>query len=182
MSLKRKSVFFYISFVLLLLSLNPVTLSYIKVDPIPLMLAHYSIFASGTLIGYMFIESSRKLGLVGVLPAIIFHYPTLFALSAIQPTITFLDFSSICIGGMLIGASLKAIGYWGRFTLFALYMIGDTALAVIFVAGYPIYSEPSVPFSPYQTGEFVTLGYIMFLIMNVILAYVIIDFLRRLMG
>ncbi|MCY0859239.1 MAG: DUF1404 family protein [Sulfolobaceae archaeon] len=176
----KSKFFIYIPILLLIATLNPLVLSYIRVTPVALMLAHYSLFASGLLLGYGLLKGS-KFGLIGVIPAIVFHYPELFVLSAINPFVTAIDFTFMFLGGLLLGSSLKAIGYWLKVTLFVLYMIGDTALAVLFVAYFPIYSPPAVPFSPYTTGEFVLLGYIMFAIMNGILAYVMVDILRKLL-
>jgi TctA family transporter len=60
-----------------------------------------------------------------------------------------------------------------KITIFVLYMIGDTLLAVLLVLGYPVYSPPLVQFSPFTTGQFYGVAYVMFLIMNSVLFGVI---------
>ncbi|WP_252896619.1 DUF1404 family protein [Metallosphaera hakonensis] len=95
---------------------------------------------------------------------------------------TFVDYASMILGGLLLGGTLKQIGNVIKGALFVLYMIGDTTLGVLLILGYPVYSPPDVPFSPYTVSQLVEVSYLMFGIMNAILFGVLGYTLRKLLN
>jgi len=154
---------------------NPIALSLLSKDPLILMLSHYSLFTSGAILGYFGFRGNvwRPIAYTGLIPPVLFHLPVLFVYSALYPTWTLADYTAMLLGGFLLGAGLKRMRILEKITIFVLYMIGDTLLAVLLVLGYPVYSPPLVQFSPFTTGQFYGVAYVMFLIMNSILFGVI---------
>ncbi|BCU66730.1 hypothetical protein HS7_01670 [Sulfolobales archaeon HS-7] len=144
------------------------------------MASHYLTFSAGITLSFYYIKLNKYIGLIGVVPAIVFHLPYFFCLSAAHSSWTYTDFTLMFMGGLLLGSSIRDFSNSMRISLFILYMIGDTLLAVLFVIGSPLYSSQVIPFSPYSPGQFLDTGILMFGVMNTILAYILIYFFRKL--
>lgn len=169
--LNSKSKVFYVmaSVALIVLTVNPFTLEALPKNPLVLMASHYSLYFAGALAGLGLFRFNKLLAIPAVIPPIIFHLPYFFVESGVSLPWTFLDYSLTVVGGILLGGSMRQMGKIMKGSLFVLYMIGDTTLAILLILGFPVYSSPTVPFSPYSTTQLVEVSYLMFGIMNAIL-------------
>jgi hypothetical protein len=61
-------------------------------------------------------------------------------------------------------------------------MLGDSALAIIFIVSDPIYSNVDYRFSPYPPSSLPLAGVAMFIVMNIFLAYVLSKYIKSLLG
>ncbi|BCS92308.1 MAG: hypothetical protein MjAS7_0916 [Metallosphaera javensis (ex Sakai et al. 2022)] len=181
--LNSKSKLFYVvsSLVIIVITVNPFTLQALPRNPLVLMLSHYSLYFAGILAGLGLFRFNKLLAIPAVIPPIMFHLPYFFVESGINLYWTFLDYSTMVAGGLLLGGTIRQMGKVMKGSLFVLYMIGDTTLAVLLILGFPVYSPPAVPFSPYSVGQLVDVSYLMFGIMNVILFGVIGYTLKKLL-
>lgn len=162
-----------ISILLLALALNPLTEGQEYLSPLPYMLSHYAVVASGILLGYNYLKGNYYKLAVGVVPVVLWHLPFYFALGASSPSWRIVLEVSIFLGGVLIGSSLKQVGRWVKVSLFVLYMLGDTVLSILFILESPLYSDVDYSFSPYSPPSLPTTGIAMVVVMNVVLAIVI---------
>lgn len=160
----------------------PQTLAYIPYSPLVLMMTHYSLFTSGFILSYLYLRFNKWIGLLGILPVVTFHLPYFFSLSGAFLSWTFLDYASMFLSGVLIAQSVRGFSRKANAALFILYMIGDTVLSILFILGYPAYTSEEIPFSPYSPGQLVDTGIAMLIIMNAVMAYVLIYFLKRILG
>jgi len=158
---------------------NPWVFNWIRQSPLPLMLSHYSLFSAGGVLGYTRIRKGKAEGLAGVLPAILWHLPEAFALSGSTPFFTVVDLSTMFLGGLLIGASVRWMRDKLKVSLLVLWMASDTALSVLFLISSPIYSKEEIPFSPYVPQQFFAVGVVMIGIMNVVLIVILYYFFRK---
>ncbi|MEM3346614.1 MAG: DUF1404 domain-containing protein [Metallosphaera sp.] len=182
MKLKSKIFFLSSSFVIIVLTVNPYTLSLLPRDPVVLMVSHYTLYLAGVIAGYSLFRFSKLFVIPAVIPPIIFHLPYFFVESGINLGWTFIDYLSMVVGGVLLGGALRKAGTFTKALLFVLYMVGDTTLAVLLILGFPVYSPPVIQFSPYTPDQLVIVSYVMFGVMNVILFVVVGYTLRKLLS
>lgn len=167
--------------ILIILFINPYVEGLMSKDPTPYMMSHYALYASGIILGYYFMRAPRKIGFLGIVPAIAWHIPLLFALGASDPLFRFIDFMTLILGGFLLGSIISYLSLTTRIALFALWMTGDTYLSILFLINSPDYSNLSIPYSPYSPSQFSTLGIIMLLVMNLLAVYIVFIMLRKYM-
>ncbi|MEM0114057.1 MAG: DUF1404 domain-containing protein [Metallosphaera sp.] len=141
-------------------------------SPVLYMLSHYALIASGSLLGYTLLRSAWYNLVLGILPIIFWHLPVPFSLGASFIQFRILLEISIFLGGFLLGSALLSVAQWVKVTLFALYMIGDTVLSILFVIASPLYSNRN-GVSPYPPDSLPLAGISMIVVMNLILAGVI---------
>ncbi|QKR01044.1 DUF1404 domain-containing protein [Metallosphaera tengchongensis] len=182
MNNKSKLPFLILSFLIVVISVNPITISFLPKNPLVLMASHYALYFAGILAGASLLRLNKAFVIPAVVPPIIFHFPFFFVQSGINLAWTFTDYSTMVVGGVLLGAALRSAGKLIKSSLFVLYMVGDTTLAILLVLGFPVYSPPSVIFSPYSVSQFYDVSYFMFGVMNLILFVVLGYTLRKLLN
>ncbi|ACR42982.1 DUF1404 domain-containing protein [Saccharolobus islandicus] len=164
---------------LIAVSVNPFTEEYMFINPIPYMLAHYSLFGAGILLSYYIIR--RKIVdksiavIVGASIAFLWHYPYFFNLGAEILSVRLIEEVSLVIGGLMIGSSLKELSRNFKVLLLALWMIGDSILSFILMISPSLYTTVYSP----QGLEYV--GIIMFLMMNLIAVYLLLKYVNNLL-
>ncbi|WP_338598785.1 DUF1404 domain-containing protein [Sulfolobus tengchongensis] len=180
-----KYYYFFIltlSLFLIAITVNPFTEEYMFVNPIPYMLAHYSLFGAGILISYYTLSKknfplNKNISLtIGVLIAFIWHYPLFFNLGAESLFIRIIEEITLFIGGILIGFSLKEITRNMKVLLLALWMIGDSILSLILMVSPNLYT------TVYSVKELEYLGIIMFLMMNLIAVYILLNYINKMLS
>lgn len=149
------------------------------VNPIPYMLAHYSLFGAGILLSYFIIRRKivdKSIAVtVGASTAFLWHYPYFFNLGAEILSIRVIEEISLLIGGLMIGSSLKELSRNFKVLLLALWMIGDSILSLILMISPSLYTAVYTP----QELEYV--GIIMFLMMNLIAVYILLTYINNLL-
>jgi hypothetical protein len=156
------------------LFVNPWAQSLMYTDPLPYMLSHYALYTSGMLLGTYLRRIPRYVAPLGALPPVVWHLPSMFTLGGVDGSFRLLDHLTMFSGGLLMGSYVSSSGAVTKVILFALYMVGDTYLAIVFLLGGAAYTVDS----PYSPGQFSTLGLAMLILMNIITAYVVFSILR----
>nr|WP_252973143.1 DUF1404 domain-containing protein [Saccharolobus solfataricus] len=164
---------------LIAISVNPFTEEYMFVNPIPYMLAHYSLFGAGILISYYLVKRKivdKHIGFpVGASIAFLWHYPFFFNLGAEILSVRLIEEITLLVGGLIIGSSLKELNRSFKVLLLALWMIGDSLLSLILMI------SPSLYTTLYAPKELEYLGIIMFLMMNLIAVYILLNYINNLL-
>ncbi|QGA53232.1 DUF1404 domain-containing protein [Sulfolobus sp. E5-1-F] len=168
--------------VLLVIAFNPFTESLEFYSPAVYMISHYIVYFSGIFIGYKYFKGDVISLTLGLIPPIIWHLPYFFALGAAFITYRALLEITLLVGGILAGSSIKYIKFYLKVTLFALWMLGDSVLAILFIIASPIYSNTIYNFSPYSPSSLPIAGVAMFIAMNVFLGYVIAKYIKGILG
>lgn len=150
------------------------------VNPIPYMLAHYSLFGSGLLLSYFvfkkkLIRTEISLSL-GIFIAVLWHYPLFFNLGAIFLWIRMIEEVTLFLGGYMVGYSLNDLGKNYKILLLAMWMAGDTILSSMLMI------NPSVYTHIYSSTELKYLGIIMFLMMNLIAVYILLSYVNKMLS
>lgn len=141
------------------------------------MLSHYALFIAGFALGYALFRFGRRLWLVGVFFAVLWHTPQAFALSAAMAAYRLLEESTLLAGGVLTGSSAHSMGEKTKLALLALWVVGDTLLSVVFIGRPELYSR--APHSPYGSSGFPPTGVAMIVFMNVVLAYTLYEYAKK---
>jgi len=170
------------SIVLLLTVVNPLVENIEFYSPVAYMIAHYIVYFSGIYIGYKYFKSNLIILIIGLIPAILWHIPYFFALGAAFVIYRIILEITLFLGGLFVGSAIKYIKFYLKITLFALWMLGDSALAIIFIVSDPIYSNVDYRFSPYPLSSLPLAGVAMFIVMNIFLAYVLSKYIKSLLG
>ncbi|ACP39360.1 DUF1404 domain-containing protein [Saccharolobus islandicus] len=168
--------------VLLAISVNPYTESLEFHYPAIYMISHYLVYFSGIFVGYKYFKGDEISLALGLIPPILWHLPYFFALGAAFATYRVILEITLLVGGILAGSSIKYVKFYLKVTLFALWMLGDSALAIIFIVSSPIYSNVAYNFSPYSPSSLPIAGVAMFIAMNVFLGYVIAKYIKGIVG
>ncbi|AWR99110.1 DUF1404 domain-containing protein [Metallosphaera hakonensis] len=161
------------SLILIIVSVNPFTEKLEFSSPVIYMLSHYALVSSGFILGHAILKTKWYFMPVGLTPIAFWHLPLPFALGATYIGLRIVLEITIFLGGFLAGSSIWALPQWGKISLFILYMIGDTALSILFIVESPLYSNRLYPFSPYPPSSLPLAGIAMIVVMNLILATVI---------
>ncbi len=159
---------------LLAASVNPYVEHLQYQNPIPFMLSHYALFAAGLLLGRSYLRLPGWFLAMGAAVAVYWHLPGPFAASSSLFPYRAVEELSMVAGGVLAGGA--RVGARVEQASFALWVAGDTALSVVFISWPAPYSIPPSSFSP---QEFPLTGVAMILLMNLIVAFVIYAYLRR---
>jgi len=162
--------------ILIAASVNPWVEYLMYRDPVPYMLSHYALYVAGFIVGNRYLYMPTYLIPLGVLPLVMWHTPTLFILGGTVALFRVIDHVTMFLGGIVAGSCTRGLSVMAKIILFALYMLGDTYLAIIYLLGGEAYASP---YSPYEAGDFLTLGLTMLIIMNIITAYVVFSILRK---
>ncbi|AOL16827.1 hypothetical protein BFU36_09040 [Sulfolobus sp. A20] len=168
--------------ILLVIAFNPYVESLEFKSPAIYMISHYLVYFSGIYIGYNYFRGGIPSLIIGLIPAIIWHVPYFFSLGAAFILYRAVLEITLFLGGLLAGSSIRYIRFSLRISLFALWMLGDSALAIIFIVSDPIYSNAEYSFSPYPPSSLPLAGIAMFIAMNVFLAYVLSKYIKSLVG
>ncbi|WP_338604363.1 DUF1404 domain-containing protein [Sulfolobus tengchongensis] len=168
--------------ILLVIAINPFVESIEFYEPAVYMISHYLVYFSGIYIGYRYFKGDLISLILGLIPPIIWHLPYFFALGAAFITFRAILEITLLVGGILAGSTIKYMKFYLKVTLFALWMLGDTALAIIFIVSLPIYSNLDFKFSPYSPSSLPLAGVSMFIAMNVFLGYVLAKYIKGIVG
>jgi hypothetical protein len=147
-------------------------------EPSLLMLSHYSITISGVLIGKRFLTSSKKLLIIGIVSVVFWHLPLGWYLASTVLLFRIISELTLLFGGIIIGSIIDNLNLTLKLILLALWMIGDTALSILFLVVNPLYTNLTYPVL-YSPEKLPLAGVIMFTIMNVILIYIIARLFRK---
>ncbi|MCY0860560.1 MAG: DUF1404 domain-containing protein [Sulfolobaceae archaeon] len=174
-SKKYKPLIF--SLILIVFTVNPLVEELMNINIIPYMLAHYSLFISGILIGYFYSVLKRSPWhlIPGVALGVLWHLPFFFNLGAIYLYIRIVEEFTLFLGGLLLGTSLHCVNNTVKILLFALWMVGDTYLSALFMISPLSYTRV---YPPSQTS---ITGIIMFLLMNTIVVFILLEYMYRYM-
>ncbi|MCG2887966.1 MAG: DUF1404 domain-containing protein [Sulfolobales archaeon] len=168
------------SIVFALAVVNPFVEALYIDSPTPLMVSHYALAFGGGLIGYYYFRARKSfLAYLGSLIIVVWHYPDLYVLSAVDLLFRAADSLTVFVAGFLIGASVHSMRYVEKLALLILWLIGDTTLAVALLASYPFYSNPPVPYSPWTPGSEQLTGFVMMAIMMGILGFILFKAFRQ---
>ncbi|TRM95892.1 hypothetical protein DJ527_13155, partial [Sulfolobus sp. F1] len=140
-----------LSVALIVIFVNPVMEVLQGINPIIYMLDHYALYLAGLIFGSKFFKGSIHTLILGVIPAIFWHYPLFFDLAGASITFRLLCEATLFLGGLLAGSFIPVASLRSKVILFALYMLGDTLLSIFFILGYPQYSNvyfPSLAWGP----------------------------------
>lgn len=162
----------FISLLLILSFVNPYIETLEYKDPVPLMFAHYSLFAAGMLMGSFFNIRRRCIFLPMAL-AIFWHIPLPFSLSASLLSYRLLSEATLFIAGAIAGGTMNKFTWKEKGIMIALWFLADNTLSVIFVLYPQFYSHSMLPISPYQPAQFAILGFLMILLMNMIIGFLV---------
>lgn len=165
-------------FVFILSFVNPYVETLMFSIPAPYMLDHYALYTAGAIIGYKFFRTSFYEFILGIIPAVLWHIPLFFALGA-----SFILYRALCeltlfLGGLLVGGHIPQLKLSYKVLWLGIYMLGDSILSIFFVLSYPQYSDEGFSFLHYSPQELPITGVIMFIVMNVILVYAIVNIMR----
>ena|GEM_PF-346083 len=169
---------FFISTFLLLLCINPVTEEQILRSPLIFMLTHYGLYAAGIYLGQGR-RGTLSYVILGIVPAVVWHLPWTFALSAGSLYFRAIDQVTMFLGGFLIGSGLSSLSQRAKALLFGLWMVSDTTLSVLFMTSSSYYTFLFVPYSPYSPNQLPAAGYGTFFLMNMLAVYVLMLYLNR---
>ncbi|MEM3851912.1 MAG: DUF1404 family protein [Methanomassiliicoccales archaeon] len=156
-----------VALVLLFLSLNPFTEATEYSDVIVFMLTHYAIFAGGFLL-FRNVRLPSLLLFPSAALLILWHLPFLFYLSAKFPLYRYTMEVSVFAAGCM-GASAAMLQLRTKAVLLALWLLGDTALAAIFI----VMPRPFMMDTAYPLWQFIVLGLIMVLFMNAVIVIIL---------
>jgi len=175
---KNSNFFIIISVFLIIITINPYTETYMSINPIPYMLAHYSLYASGILLAYFVYDRLKPLNkyislVIGIFLAVTWHIPFFFNLGVYNLWIRLIEELSLFIGGYFMGHSIKGLSRNFNLFLLALWMIADTYLSALLM----IY--PSLYTTLYNTQSLQYLGVIMFLMMNTLVVYLLLQYVIK---
>ncbi|AHC52281.1 hypothetical protein SUSAZ_10585 [Sulfolobus acidocaldarius SUSAZ] len=174
--------FLVLPIALLILSFNPYTESLEFSVPAVYMASHYAVYFSGLYIGYKYFKGGYISLILGLIPAILWHTPYFFSLGAGILDYRILLEITLLLGGILLGSSINSMRLQIKITLLALWMLGDSILAILFITSTTLYSNLAYSFSPYPPASLPLAGILMFVIMNVFLIYVISKFMKSIIG
>lgn len=163
--------------ILLAAFVNPYTERAEGVNALLFMLSHYALYASGLIVGYRLLRLTSPswiLATAGVLPALFWHLPAPFIISASQLQFRVLEESTLFAGGAILGSGLRRIATSIRVALFALWVAGDTGISLVFIARPAFYAAGS----PYTNTGIVLTGIAMVFLMNVLVALVLYAYFR----
>jgi hypothetical protein len=141
------------------------------------MLSHYALYVAGLIVGYRVLRlplAEWTLILVGVIPALVWHLPAPFALSAKVFQFRILEESTLFAGGVILGSGIRRAASWLRVALFGLWVAGDTGISLVFVAKPELYATGS----PYTSSGIVLTGIAMVFLMNILVALVLYAYFR----
>ncbi|AAK42781.1 DUF1404 domain-containing protein [Saccharolobus solfataricus] len=168
--------------VLLAIAVNPFTEGLEFYSPAIYMISHYLVYFSGIFVGYKYFKGDIISLILGLIPPILWHLPYFFAIGAAFITYRAILEITLLTGGILVGSSIRYVKFYLKVTLFALWMLGDSALAIIFIVSSPLYSNIVYKFSPYSPSTLPIAGVAMFIAMNVFLGYVIARYIKGIIG
>jgi hypothetical protein len=141
------------------------------------MLSHYSLALAGLLIGIYFAKWPGWFWIPGVALLSVWHFPLLFDLSARLLVYRAPEEASILLGGLLIGSCFRMLSPKLKLSLFAAWLLADSALSAIFIIAPRVYS--SLPASPFASDQFVLTGVSMVIFMNLAIAYIVSIYVRQ---
>jgi hypothetical protein len=167
------------SVILIVASVNPLVEKLDSTSAVVFMFTHYSLFAAGILLGGILFLARRGLWAAGAAIAVLWHVPQLFALSAGSDTFRALEELTMILGGLLVGLGARAASVKTRLLLVALWVAGDTALSILFIADPYVYSNVVIGYSPYPPEAFPPTGIAMVLFMNIVVAYLVYVYVKR---
>ena len=159
--------------------INPFTEGVEFTSPLVFMFSHYALFAAGLILGYTLLSAKRRVWVVGVIVAVVWHIPQPFALSAGIPSFRAIEEATMILGGLLMGSNIKTMKQVTKLTLTALWVVGDTALSVLFIGEPTLYSHPTIAYSPYESSGFPITGVAMVLWMNAVLIYLVYTYVKK---
>ncbi|WOE50579.1 DUF1404 domain-containing protein [Sulfuracidifex metallicus] len=166
---------------LIIAFVNPFTEALQFVNPIVYMLDHYALYTAGAILGYKFFKGTLLTFLIGLIPAIAWHIPYLFALGASFITFRILCEATLFLGGVLAGSFIKSMSLGLKVTFLGLYMLADSFLSIFFILEYPQYSNVDYPFLSWTPSALPMVGITMFIVMNIVLIYSIVKIMQNAM-
>ena len=170
------------SLAILIIAVNPFFEDLEFSSPVAYMIGHYLVYFSGIYLGYRYFKGSVLSMLIGIIPPIIWHTPYFFALGAAFIPYRIILEITMFIGGLLAGSAIRYIRFYLKIILFALWMLGDSVLAILFIVSDPLYSNLVYQFSPYYPSSLPLAGVAMFIVMNIFLGYVISKYIKGIIG
>lgn len=159
--------------------INPFTERIEFASPLVFMFSHYALFAAGLILGYTLLGLRKWVWVAGVVVAVFWHLPGPFALSAGLPSFRAVEEVTMLLGGLLMGSNIKTMKQVTKLTLTVLWVVGDTALSVLFIGEPTLYSHSKIAYSPYRPSAFPITGVAMVLWMNAVLIYLVYAYVRR---
>ncbi|EZQ04933.1 MULTISPECIES: DUF1404 domain-containing protein [Acidianus] len=158
---------------------NPYVESLMFSNPIPYMLDHYALYAAGAIIGYKFFKTNFPEFILGLVPAVFWHIPLFFDLGAAFIQYRALAEITLFLGGLLAGGYISSMKLSYKLLWLAIYMLADTILSIFFILGYPQYTHTDYPFLSYTTQYLPVTGIAMFIVMNAVLVYALINIMKN---
>ncbi|WP_048098607.1 DUF1404 domain-containing protein [Candidatus Acidianus copahuensis] len=157
----------------MVITVNPSVEELMNYNVIPYMLAHYSLFAAGSLLGYSSSKKTTFAVIPGIFLGILWHIPFFFNLGVTFLWIRGIEEFSLVIGGYLLGVSLHDLGWKIKTALLVLWMLGDTFLSTTLMISPALYTKVYPISQPY------ILGIIMFLLMNIVVVSILLEFMYK---
>lgn len=182
MKRETKTRFFplLLSIILLIITVNPYVENLMNVNPIPYMLAHYSLYASGIFISYYVLRLKKNHHvylplMLGIFLAVLWHLPYFFNLGIINLAIRGIEEATLFLGGLFMGIAMKSLSMKYKIALLILWMLGD-----MYVAGVLMIVPREYTYL-YSIAQLSLLGIIMFLMMTFIDAFLLTFYFYKLM-
>jgi len=154
--------------ILILAFVNPWVENIMTYEPYIFMTSHYSLIFSGILAGNWFFRGNKVFAVIGIIPIVFWHLPLFWQISSLIYPYRLLSEATLWLGGFFIGSSLKFLNTIYKIILLSLWMIGDTALSVLFLIGNSNYLTVY-----YTIDKLQITGAVMFILMNIFLIYIL---------
>jgi lysylphosphatidylglycerol synthetase-like protein (DUF2156 family) len=145
------------------------------------MTSHYLLAISGFLLTYKLIKGKELLIIPAAAIAIVWHLPYFYAMAGSMILFRIMCDVSMVAAGMLIGISTSSMSTLKWLVLFVLWMIVDTIFSIFLLLQFPAYSNSVYSFSPFNLNQEVSTAVAMWIVMSVIIAFVLGNFLRKLL-
>lgn len=160
-------------------SVNPETEAIEGTNAVVFMFSHYALFVAGFLVSFRIFRTVRHALIAGIFLAAIWHLPFPFALSGASDEYRIIEEITMFAAGFLVGSSVEQLTSLSKSVLFALWIVGDSALSVIFILFPKIYSSKDISISPFPADQFIILGVLMIFFMNSIIAIAVYVYVRQ---
>jgi hypothetical protein len=179
---KRRSSYLILAAILFFAFVNPYMENLEFSQPVPYMFAHYSLFISGTLIGYSFFRLKNRLATITIVLSVFWHLPYPFSLAASFWSYRIVEEASFLISGIILGGAVTSISWRVKGILLALWVFADNLLSLIFILAPDYYSKQNVAISPYNSLQFPFLGLAMILLMNSLVGVIVYLYTKRMVS
>lgn len=162
----------------LIIAINPITEALDSKYEALYMAMHYVLYTGGFILGYVGFRGSKVYLIPGIVIPVFWHIPYFYNLGGAYLSVRIIEDISLYLGGLVMGSTIHGLNNATKTILFVLWMMGDSVLSVLLIAGWPPYSNQVYPFSPFSVEDGFWTGIVMFVIMTVIFVYIIIGFIR----